>query len=574
MTALPPTVNSEAQPAVQATDLFVEDSAFVRLWQGLMTARAMVALALWLLLLSLYELSGAGNPWLVLLCTAYLAQTLAVRLWGRPRPFGKSIDVQWIWTIGVDLLVFCSLQLGQDATINYTPLFAIPVLIAAVMGSNTLALGTAAGVALLLLGNAYVAYLQLPLAATSTFVQVGLTGTAYLILAFLINQLAARLSGEEQSARRSQRAARVQTQVNELVIEFLEEGVLVVDSLGNLRTVNPAARRLLAWPEADDQLPDLRTDPGDQPLLHVARQTFDTGSPQRGDITVLPGKPGQRPLRVRTRLTTSIELQAERLCVVFLQDLREMEAKIRTEKLAAMGRMSAAVAHEIRNPLAAISQANALLDEDLKSPVHRRLTAMVQKNARRLSQIVEEILDITRVQRQPSPATGSSVKLNDRTRLACVEWARQTDNGNRILLGLGRDVNEANFDDAHLQRLLVNLLDNASRHASDRPDSIQVSTSVGPDQSVSLQVWSDGMSLEPEIQSRLFEPFFSSESRSTGLGLYICRELCERHGAHIVYQRVSRSRGAERIEGNGFVVKFRPAETTRALRDAAPMIAK
>ena len=572
MPLLPRKDTRVAPPARRESELVFQDSAFVRLWQGLMTARVMIAFALLLLQVSMHQLSSVGKPWLLVLCAVYLAQTLSVRLLARPRPFGPAFDSQWIWTIGVDLVVFSSLQLGQDATINYTPLFAIPVLIAAVMGSSLLALGTASGVALLLLVNAYLAYQRLPLGATSTFVQTGLTGTAYLVLAFLINQLASRLSGEEQSARRSQRAARVQTQVNELVIEFLEEGVLVVDSLGSLRAVNPAARRLLGWPEAVASLPDLKNDESGRPLFQVAQQTFAAGAPQVADLTVLQDRPGQRPIHARTQLTTSGELQAERLCVVFLQDLREMEAKIRTEKLAAMGRMSAAVAHEIRNPLAAISQANALLDEDLKNPVHRRLTAMVQQNARRLAQIVEEVLDISRVQRQPSPGPDPSVNLNLGTKTACDEWGRQTGNTARLSLSMDPAMSEASFDAAHLQRLLVNLLDNSSRYAGSRPDSIQVATDLAADRSVSLLVWSDGQAIAPGVQSHLFEPFFSSESRSTGLGLYICRELCERNGAIISYQRVHRTCGSGSVEGNQFLVRFRRQAGAEAPRRATPII--
>lgn len=554
-------------------DSVLPDSAFVRLWQGLMTARVMIAFALLLLLGSMYQLNSIGKPWLLLLCVAYLLQTLLLRLLARPRSAGTTYDTQWLWTIGVDLLVFSVLQYAQEATINYTPLFAVPVLVAAVMGSRLLALGTASGVALLLLLKAYLDYQLAQQGAASIFFQAGLTATACLILAVLINQLASRLVGEEQRAQRSQTAAMLQTRLNELVIEFLEEGVLVVDHEGGLRAVNPAARRLLGWPEAVAVLPDLRQDESGRPLLHVARQTFETGAPQLADITVLQDLPGQRPIYARTRLTGGGNLQAERLCVVFLQDRREMEAKIRTEKLAAMGRMSAAVAHEIRNPLAAISQANALLDEDLKNPVHRRLTAMVQQNARRLSQIVEEVLDISRVQRHLAPGAGPSISLNQNTRRACDEWARQTGNSSRLLLDLDATANEANFDAAHLQRLLVNLLDNASRYAGQKADSIQVSTNGGAEPGASLRVWSDGKPIAPGIQSHLFEPFFSSESRSSGLGLYICRELCERHGAVISYQRARRSLALGPVEGNEFLIRFRPQTWVDSTRQAAPIIA-
>jgi two-component system, NtrC family, sensor histidine kinase PilS len=109
-----------------------------------------------------------------------------------------------------------------------------------------------------------------------------------------------------------------------------------------------------------------------------------------------------------------------------------------------------------------------------------------------------------------------------------------------------------------LRRVLVNLLDNALRYASDKPDSIRVSTESDSGQ-VSLRVWSDGAPLDSGVQRHLFEPFFSSESRSTGLGLYICRELCERHGAAIGYRRAIAGTASNAREGNEFFVAFRRA---------------
>jgi len=102
------------------------------------------------------------------------------------------------------------------------------------------------------------------------------------------------------------------------------------------------------------------------------------------------------------------------------------------------------------------------------------------------------------------------------------------------------------------------LLDNAKRYASGQLDSILVSTWAASTRPARLSVWSDGPPLEPSVERHLFEPFFSSESRSTGLGLYICRELCEGHGASISYRRSQRKiRGAAR-DGNEFIVTFGP----------------
>ena len=109
------------------------------------------------------------------------------------------------------------------------------------------------------------------------------------------------------------------------------------------------------------------------------------------------------------------------------------------------------------------------------------------------------------------------------------------------------------FDTEHLRRLMINLLDNALRYASASAQAIKVSTRLVAPGQARLAVWSDGPPLEKTVQTHLFEPFFSSESRSSGLGLYICRELCERYGAMIGYQRATR----HAVEGNEFFVIFR-----------------
>jgi len=234
---------------------------------------------------------------------------------------------------------------------------------------------------------------------------------------------------------------------------------------------------------------------------------------------------------------------------------------VRTEKMAAMGRMSAAVAHEIRNPLAAITQANALLEEDLQDPGQRQLTGMVSQNAQRLARIVEEILNISRVQEQAPQALTSALPLDDMVQRICSDWTQQTASGQRLRLRAGAGRTGVLFEAEHLRRLMVNLLDNALRYASAAGDAIQVTTEITAAGQPRLSVWSDGQPLEKTVQSHLFEPFFSSESRSSGLGLYICRELCERHGALIGYQRAAHNA----VEGNEFFVLFRPAVAAQTL---------
>src|SRR5688572_32856497 len=133
-----------------------EASAFHRLWLGFMMARVGIAVVLLVLLGGMMALGlAAWNGWLLGLCATYLAASLAVRLFTRPAPPGRTFDPQWVSTIGIDLLAFSTLHFLQAGGINYSPLFALPVLMGSVRGSALLALRTAAAVALLRLGTAW-----------------------------------------------------------------------------------------------------------------------------------------------------------------------------------------------------------------------------------------------------------------------------------------------------------------------------------------------------------------------------------------------------------------------------------
>jgi two-component system sensor histidine kinase PilS (NtrC family) len=552
--------HSTSLPWAESTLELMGDTPFVRLWRGFMTARVTIAMVLLALLSTLHMLVGPSlgiSDWLLGLSGTYLAATLAVRMFTHPQPPGSAFDPQWVSTIGVDLMAFATLEFLQAGSINYAPLFALPVLMAAVLGTRLLALGTAAGVTLLLLAEAWVTALQLPQDMAARFLQAGLTGLGYFAVAVLVNQLAARLARQEQVARESRQAARVQAQVNELVIENLSDGVLVLDADSRVRTANPSARRQLGSAATLPRRLSLLTEQLPwQPLADLAMLTFATGMAQRADVTIDEGVGNPRRVQVRTRLTAAVNDPAQSLCVMFLEDLRELEARLRTEKLAAMGRMSAAVAHEIRNPLAAIAQANALLEEDLSDPAQRQLSGLVRQNAQRLAQIVDDILNISRVQHQGPELAALKLPLDEAVGVACRDWGTQVRSGERLQLALGCDTAQVAFEVDHLRRVLINLLDNALRYASTGPGSIRVITQRAG-RETTLRVWSDGAPLELSVRQHLFEPFFSSESRSSGLGLYICRELCEQHGAQIGYRR-GIAPGGDGRDGNEFFVSFRP----------------
>lgn len=533
-----------------------------RLWRGFMTARVMLGLVLLLLQVVIYELGSGKDPTVMLVCAGYCVAALTLRLRSGERPLRQSLDIRWLAISGVDIVAIAALQWVQGTNINYAPLFVLPILMTSVLGSLLLSMAGAAGVSLILLSYAVWMSIQMPSEVATYLLQAALSGAGCFVVAFLASQSATRLANVELRAQRNQMAARVQRQVNELVIESLTDGILVMDKESIVRAANPAAQRMLGIDSAmDASLFNLRALTGWQGLANMMQLSFVENASKEGEVTIQHVGQGPRRVYVRTQLTPTMGENGQNLCVMFLQDQLEMQARMRTEKLASMGRMSAAVAHEIRNPLSAIVQANALLDEDLVDRRHRQLTQLVQQNAKRLEKIVEEVLEVSRVRRRAPPSTSSVVELGAAVGHSCRDWQEQTKSEQLLRCELPAGEHRVSFDLEHLRRILVNLLDNARRFSDAQPGAVHVSVAATAIGQPVLRVWNIGQPLDQSVQRHLFEPFFSSQSRSSGLGLYICRELCEEHGAVIAYRRAVRKIGAAMIEGNEFLVTFPRAET-------------
>jgi two-component system sensor histidine kinase PilS (NtrC family) len=342
----------------------------------------------------------------------------------------------------------------------------------------------------------------------------------------------------------------------------------VVDRRQRVRAANPAARALLVDQGLGPQAPfTLHQQASWQDLLQGVERALAEGDwPEAGrDVTLAFSAGHSRTLRVRVRFMRGHDFEradaqdagdpAEPFAVVLLEDLRTLQARIRQEKLAAMGRVSAGIAHEIRNPLAAIAQANALLLEDGLEPAQQRLATMVADNVQRLKRLVDDVMEV-------APGVSHDVQPFDAsTAVAAMvaEWAltAQVSVGSdcRLRAELPTAPLAVIFDPEHLRRVLINLLDNAHRHASPSPGAIFVRLAARDEAWVVFSVLSDGPVIAADVERYLFEPFFSTRSRGTGLGLYICRELCERYGASIEYRpRLA----AERLR-NEFLVSLRRA---------------
>ncbi len=521
-----------------------EGAALPRILRTYVAARAALSLAL--VLAPFVAALGGGKPpvLVILLCLGYASQAVSLWLLHGSRDDGVPSDQllprQWLWTIGVDLVAFSALRiLEPQAPLNYTALLVLPVLMSGVLTHRKVALATAAGLSLLLMLGVW------PLAVDGGDVllllsQAGLAGAGLFLIALLASELSQRLAREERSARSSLEMARQQTLLNRLVIEEMADGVLVVDRRGRVRAINPAARQLLGPAGLLMAVPmPLADEPGLRLLQQALEQAYAEGSwPASARELPLSLADGQsRTLQVRARFTRRSGIGAddtppEDICVLFLEDMRTVQARARNDKLAAMGRVSAGIAHEIRNPLAAIAQANALLLEDELPPQQRRLSQIVADNVDRLKRIVDDVLAV-------APGAPTPVVVIDATSEVanvCADWRRsalpEAEPERRLVVDLPPKPMPVRFDSEHLRRVLVNLLDNASRHASDEAGAIRLRLASGPAMgAVTVSVSSDGIPIPPDVERHLFEPFFSTRSRGSGLGLYICRELCERHGA-------------------------------------------
>ncbi len=365
-------------------------------------------------------------------------------------------------------------------------------------------------------------------AAAQDFVQAGLTSAAFFATAGLASTLARYARTSEQIAEERRLDLANLSQINELVIRDMQDGILVVDSQGRIRQSNPRATQLMGpmpagrWPAIVDYAPELAT------LLEGWRKGSDTTFMQlraprsTGELQVhfVPIGTGDPPPTV-----------------IFVEDVGRMRAQAQQMKLVALGRLTASIAHEIRNPLSSIGHAAELLEEEPAFGAgERRLLDIIRGNVFRLDRIVQEILYLNRRDRaQPESIDPASYLAHFAREFSASE--KVTENAIDVQV---RTAQRLWFDRQHLDQVLWNIVRNAWRHSTRRIGSIRIVCSPSPAPGrLMLEVIDDGPGATREVQSHLFEPFFTTEAQGTGLGLYIARELCEGNGARIEYIEAS-----------------------------------
>ena len=356
------------------------------------------------------------------------------------------------------------------------------------------------------------------------FVQAGITAAAFFATAALASTLARYARTSEQIAAEQQIDLANLSRINELVIRDMQDGILVVDRLGRIRQHNPRATQLLGalpqgrWPSLAEYAPEVAT------LLEQWRGGSETTY-----------------MQLRTPRTTG-ELQVHFVrigagdpppTVVFVEDIGRMRSQAQQMKLVALGRLTASIAHEIRNPLSSIGHAAELLDEDRQlGNAERRLLEIIRTNVFRLDRIVQEVLYLNRRDRaQPVPIDAQPYMANFSADFGVSEKMPADALDVQV-----RTSQKLWFDKQHLDQVLWNMVRNAWRHGKKQPGSVRLIVQPSPTPSrLQIDVQDDGPGVPPEAQAHLFEPFFTTDAQGTGLGLYIARELCEGNGARLEY---------------------------------------
>ena len=442
----------------------------------------------------------------LLLAVAFLAALLR-----RPRRFNLQLSVQ----VAVDIAALTLMMFASGGQKSGIAILLLVVVAGAALvgqGRMTLFYAALASVAMLLEESWRALTRE---ADPADFARTGIISIAFFGTAIIARLLSQRVVANETLARERGRELNDQLRISERIIRDMEDGVLVVDGDGRVRLLNPRAEAML----------DMRVSEGAE-LATLSRELasrYRVWSEQPAETVEMLHQGEGRLLRVRYLPAAETGGHA----LVYLEDMERVQSQAQQLKLAALGRLTANMAHEIRNPLAAISHAAELLAEEDTDPLRQRLAGIVHDNAGRLNRLVTEVLELGRRDRAQPETLRWQVFLHG----FLEEFALHDASAARRILVDEGDV-ELRFDRGHLYRVLWNLLANALRHASAADGAVRLEVRASA-MGVELHIIDDGPGVDEAQRNQVFEPFFTTHGAGTGLGLYIARELCEASGARL-----------------------------------------
>ena len=494
-----------------------------------------------LVLLSMQSLSGTGwelvpaRPRLfVSACTTYF--TAAVLLIIARRLHWSSLRIVALVNATVDALAIGFIVYASGgASSGLGILLVLPVFALTILAGPRDALLIAAVAALaILVQQVFTAVAGGSLA--TDYVTAGVFGAVLFLVALATWPVANRLRESEALVRRQEVDLANLAQLSQYIVQHLRESLLVVDEHDRIRLINESAAEILGDEHA---YPDALVGEASPRLLYLLESWRQrTGNPAG---TVSPPDPtfaaadGARLMRVHFAPLGSSNPGP---VLIFLEDTSLMEEKVQQSKLAALGRLSASIAHEIRNPVGAMSHAGQLLGEspDLTGD-DRRLTEIIRTNAERVSGIIENVQRLSRREAPRLERLPLAAWLQEFGQEFCqtMQWPAA-----RLRMRAASPGVEVRVDPDQLRQILWNLCENALRHAigdsADQNLEIRYGRMSGSERPF-LEVADRGAGVAPEQAERIFEPFYSGGRGGTGLGLFLARELAQTNGATLLYER-------------------------------------
>jgi two-component system, NtrC family, sensor histidine kinase PilS len=361
------------------------------------------------------------------------------------------------------------------------------------------------------------------------YTSAGLLGAMLFTIATAASLIAGRMRESEALVRQKDVDLANMAELSQYILQHLRESLLVVDAGDNIRLINASAADILGNERA---VPDALLGEVSPRLLYCLSTWRQGLGRERTPESFVAADGG----RVIQPYFAPLGEGPPGPTLIFLEDTTLMAERVQQSKLAALGRLSASIAHEIRNPVGAMSHAGQLLAESpVIGPDERRLTEIISSNAERVSAIINNVLQLSR--REATKAQ----------RLQLVEWLQdfvrefaQTTQIAGTLIRLQGDPTPlvVRFDPGQLHQVVWNLCDNALKYGSPQRDSpIDVHFGrLSPNNRPFLEVADRGTGIEEKAVERIFEPFFTGRKGGTGLGLYIARELCQLNRSVLLYE--------------------------------------
>jgi two-component system sensor histidine kinase PilS (NtrC family) len=438
-----------------------------------------------------------------------------------------GLDTQVILQTCIDIMAIITLMHASGGVRSgFGVLLIINLSLTSIFLTRRFTLFLAATTSLALLGENIYSQLVMP-EYREAYVQTGILGIVIFTFAFLTSIIARRMRESEQLATQRSRELKSVIQINEHIIRNMRTGILVVNPDGIIEMANNAAISLLGYTHLDNNTS----------LRQILPELHDRFVDWQNSIEYIQHKPVRQSHGLPdlqpgfSRIEPAAGNNSSTL--VFLEDATQLNQRFQQVRLASLGRLTASIAHEIRNPLAAIHHASQLLDEAFESGPDKKLTDIINTQVQRLNGVVENVLQLSRQQR----GTAEHIELLPWLHRFNHEYiASQGLDKSQVQIDVKPEDTTILFDSSHLHQVMWNLCGNAVNHSRMPLADITINIQGGIEAESGqpyLDVIDNGPGIDPETAKEIFDPFFTTSNEGTGLGLYITKEVTESNRAKI-----------------------------------------